>query len=201
MANDPALALCPGCGQAPQSALACLHCGRLLEEAPGTTHFQRLGLAPGARPDAAALERAYLRLSRLLHPDFHGAGDERQRELALRNSALLNEAYGTLGDAEARAEYQLGLLDAGALDRWKQLAPDFLVTAMETSEAVEQAAEARDGAALARLREEARGEIARRLDALSDPAAWAAPDTRRLATLLHQLRVFRRILRDAERAS
>ncbi|HTE06467.1 MAG TPA: Fe-S protein assembly co-chaperone HscB [Planctomycetota bacterium] len=201
MNPDPAPVPCPQCGLDPQSSLACLHCSRLLEEAPGATHFQRLGLPVGVVPDAAALERSYLRLSRLLHPDFHGASDESLRDLALRHSALLNEAYVTLGDPESRAEYLLGLHDPQALDRWKQLASEFLMTAMETSEAVEQAGLSHDGDALARLRREARAEIDARLASLADPAAWTAPDTRRLATLLHELRVFRRILRDAERAA
>jgi molecular chaperone HscB len=201
MNPDAALAPCPHCGHDPQSSLACLQCGKLLQEAPGATHFQRLGLPAGVVADAVALEKNYLRLSRLLHPDFHGASDEALRDLALRNSALLNEAYVTLGDPESRAEYLLSLHDPQALDRWKALAPEFLMTAMETSEAVEQAGLSHDGDALARLRRDARAEIETRLVSLADPAAWSSPDTRRLATLLHELRVFRRILRDAERAA
>jgi molecular chaperone HscB len=194
-------ALCPGCGQPPGSTLACLQCGRVLEEPAGATHFQRLGAPAAAGVDRAALERTYLRLSRLLHPDFHGGADARLLDLAVANSALLNEAYALLGDDEARAEYLLSLHDAGALERWKALPPAFLAEAMERSEAVEEAAASGDRAVLARLAADARDEIAARRAQLGDPQAWAPPDTRRLATLLHELRVFRRILRDAEAAA
>ncbi len=203
MTSASTLPACPGCGAEPGSSLACLHCGRLLEETADSTHFQRLGLPgdAGSRTDAGSLERAYLRLSRLLHPDFHGGADAALRDLALRNSALLNEAYVTLGDEESRAEYLLALHDPQALERWKQLSPEFLMTAMETSEAAEEAVAGHDIARLARLGDELRDEITRRLSVLNEPAAWTSPDTRRLATLLHELRVLRRMLRDAERAA
>jgi|SRR5262245_10029412 len=192
---------CPACGRPPGSTLACLHCGRLIEEAPGATHFQRLGLPAGERIDRAALEAAYLKLSRRLHPDFHGGADEDARALALRNSALLNEAYAVLSDDEQRAEYLLGLHDPQALERWKNLPPDFLMQAMETSEAVEGAARNGDRPALARLAAGVRRDIDERMQRLADARSWQRPDARALATLLHELRVFRRILRDAEKAA
>jgi len=203
MSTVPTQLPCPGCGGPPGSTLACLRCGRLLEELPGSTHFQRLGLAPGpgAGADAASLERAYLQLSRLLHPDFHGGADADLRDLALRNSALLNEAYVTLGDDESRAEYLLGLHDPQALERWKLLSPEFLMAAMETSEATEQAVAERDGTTLARLGSEVGAEIARRLATLNEPGAWTSPDARLLATLLHELRVLRRMLHDMGHAT
>ncbi len=195
------LPACPACGRPTVSSLACLACGRLLEEPAGATHFQRLGLAPPGPCDRSALEAAYLKLSRLLHPDFHGGADKASRALALRNSALLNEAHATLADAEARAEYRLGLHDAGALQRWKDLPPAFLVAAMETSEEVEAAARAGDRPALARIVDDVRRRIDERLARLADERSWTTPDARALATLLHELRVFRRILRDAEKAA
>jgi molecular chaperone HscB len=192
---------CPACGRPPGSTLACLHCGRLLDEPQGATHFQRLGLPAGQHVDRATLESAYLKLSRRLHPDFHGSADDDARALALRNSALLNEAYAVLSDDEQRAEYLLGLHDPQALERWKNLPPAFLMQAMETSEAVEGAAHSGDRPALARLVAGVRRDIDERLRRLADAESWRQPDARELATLLHELRVFRRILRDAEKAA
>jgi molecular chaperone HscB len=190
---------CPRCGAASSSSLACLACGRVLQEASGASHYTRLGIAPRPDIDPGALETTYLRISRVLHPDFHGGSDDALRELALRNSALLNEAFSVLNDPQLRAEYLLGLHDAEALERCKQLDPAFLIESMELSEAIEEAGTRADRAALARHGEHVRAEIEVRAAAVADLAAWNEPDTKRLATSLHELRVLRRILRDLER--
>jgi molecular chaperone HscB len=187
-------AACPRCGAALQSTLACLACGALLDEPAGATLFQRLGLPASADLDAAAAERTYLRLSRALHPDFHGGADEAATDRANAATAALNEAWSVLSDPASRAEYLLELLEPGVLERSKQLSPAFLGRAMELSEEAEAAA--RDPVAAARLRARVAAEADARLAAVLAPAAWEAPDTRRLATALHELRVLRRVLRD-----
>jgi DnaJ-domain-containing protein 1 len=185
---------CPRCGAGLQSSLACLACGALVDEAPGATHFERLGLPRTAAVDLAAAERNYLRLSRLLHPDFQTAGDEAAADRANAASARLNEAWSVLSDPESRAEYLLELIDPGVMDRSKTLAPAFLAEAMELSEEAEAAAD--KPAAAAALRARVAADSDARLAAVLRPAAWEQPDTRRLATTLHELRVLRRVLRD-----
>jgi hypothetical protein len=57
----------------------------------GAEPWRRLGLEPGADPDA--IRRAYLRLARALHPDRHpDAEEDRRRDLAAR-FAEVTEAY------------------------------------------------------------------------------------------------------------
>ncbi|MGQ0554090.1 MAG: DnaJ domain-containing protein [Planctomycetota bacterium] len=189
---------CPQCGQQPLSSLACLACGAVLEEPADATHYQRLGLPAEVVLDAAALERNYLRLSRALHPDFHGAADEPLRERVNRHSAHLNEAHGILADEQERAEYLLTLRDPQALERWKALAPAFLAEAMEVSEEVEQARGPEQLAARQALAQRAQSELARRRAALREPAVWNPLDARQVATWLHEARVWLRILRDIE---
>jgi molecular chaperone HscB len=191
---------CPRCGKPPASTLACLDCGHVLAEPGGANHFARLGLPAAIDVDERLLEANYLRLSRALHPDFHGGADEATRQVANRNSSLLNEAFQALSDEQARAEYLLELVDPGALDRAKTLAPGFLMEAMELSESVAEARGA-DAAALSALVARVREDIAKRRDVVAAPASWSDPDTQRLATLLHEQRVLRRVLRDAEGAS
>ena len=185
---------CPRCGAGLQSTLACLQCGALLDEPADATHFQRLGLPQTAAFDLAAAERNYLRLSRALHPDFQTAGDEAAADLANTASARLNEAWSVLSDPESRAEYLLELIDPGVMDRSKTLAPAFLAEAMELSEEAEAAA--RDPSVAAALRKRVQVDSDARLADVLRPAAWESPDTRRLATTLHELRVLRRVLRD-----
>ncbi|MHC4846519.1 MAG: Fe-S protein assembly co-chaperone HscB [Planctomycetota bacterium] len=185
---------CPGCGEPLLSTLACLACGRVLDEPADADHFARLGLAPGDAFDLDEVETRYLRLSRALHPDFHGRADAADRERVNRHTALLNEAWNTLADDTARAEYRLGLLDPDALERHKQLDPAFLMEAMELSEESEHC----DAATRDRLIAQVQGEIARRGERLAEDGAWSPPDTAELAVLLHEMRVYKRILRDLE---
>jgi molecular chaperone HscB len=158
------------------------------------THFERLGVPAAPDVDLALAERNYLRLSRTLHPDFQPAGDEAAAERANDATARLNEAWSVISDPEARAEYLLELRDPGAMDRAKTLSPAFLAEAMELSEEAEAAA--KDPAAAAVLRARVQADTDARLVAVLRPAAWVQPDTRRLATTLHELRVLRRVLRD-----
>jgi len=201
-AVPPALAAlgnCPACGEAPLSALACLRCGAVLARRPEASAFEDLGLPRAIGLDLDAAERTYLRLSRLLHPDFHGGADPQTVERANRNSALLNEAWETLSDDARRAESLLELHAPGALEAAKALSPAFLMEAMETSEQVESAGG--DPAALAALRGRVEAEVAARLADVTSEARWNPPDPRHLATTLHELRTLRRILRDLENSA
>jgi len=158
------------------------------------SHFERLGVPAAPDVDLALAERNYLRLSRALHPDFQAPGDEAAAERANDATARLNEAWSVISDPEARAEYLLELRDPGVMDRAKTLSPAFLAEAMELSEEAEAAQ--RNPAAAAALRRRVQADAETRLASVLAPAAWAAADTRRLATELHELRVLRRVLRD-----
>lgn len=194
MPAAPAAAACPHCGAEPGSTLACLACGALLEEPAGATPFARLGQPEVPDPDLAAAERSYLRLSRLLHPDFHGGAGAAALERANRATAALNEAWGLLCDEQARLEFLLERRAPGALESAKRLSPAFLGLAMELSEEAEAAAGRPDAAR--ELADRVRREVDTRLAAVLRPEAWQAPDAARLAATLHELRTLRRVLRD-----
>ncbi|HMQ29049.1 MAG TPA: J domain-containing protein [Acidimicrobiales bacterium] len=70
------------------------------------THYEVLGVEPTA--DAATVRRAYLRLARENHPDFH-TGDDVGRRRAERRMQQVNEAWSVLGDEEARRAYDRAL--------------------------------------------------------------------------------------------
>lgn len=189
---------CPRCGEAAGSTLACLRCGAILREPPDVTIFARVGAVPAPRLDLDALESVYLRLSRLLHPDFQGAADEETRRLALANSARLNDAWRLFHDEQELAEAALAVLDPDALERTKALDPMFLMESLELSEEVEAALGRGDSETVARLRARVRAEIDERMRAVEHGYRDARPDVDALARRLHEARVFRRVLRDTK---
>jgi molecular chaperone HscB len=104
-----------------------------------TDHFDRLGLPRRFALDAAAVERAYIARSRAVHPDYHLSGSSADLSASLELSAALNEAYNTLRDPFARAEYLLSLSGGPSAQQEKTLDPAFLAEMMEYQERVEAA--------------------------------------------------------------
>lgn len=200
----------------------CLVCGSVLDEPAHANHFTRLGIDPLVPFDAADAEARYIRLSRALHPDHHGGTDADSQFAAVELSAKLNEAYTTLLDEQRRHEYLLSLLDPDALEKHKTLAPDFLMEAMELSEELEDARTRGCRATIERIASLAKDEIDERMKNVTmacrhtmeriaaqqahGNGAGGVPsrpltlwNTDKIATLLHQARVYRRILRDTQR--
>lgn len=220
MVELDALPPCPACGAPPGSTLACRACGEVLDEPTGADHFARLGLDPELPFDPELAERHYLQLSRLLHPDFQADEDDEAMFRAVSHSALLNQAWRVLNDDQQRAEYLLEMHHPGALERHKTLSPEFLMEAMELSEELEDGRKRGCSDTISRITRETRRALESRMtgvtqacmatieriaheqdppgvaerDRLAHPHEWNA---KRIATLLHQARVYRRILRDA----
>jgi hypothetical protein len=67
------------------------------------THYEVLGVARTA--PSAEIRRAYLRLARAHHPDFHTAGGPGEQAAAERRMRDVNEAWRVLSDAELRRRY------------------------------------------------------------------------------------------------
>ena len=61
------------------------------------------------------VRRAYLRLAREHHPDFHAGGSPRERAEADRRMRQINEAWAVLGDARRRRRYDVEQKLRGAL--------------------------------------------------------------------------------------
>lgn len=132
--RGPASAICPRCNAAMASPVACSSCGTLFPVPAGTDHFTLLGLLKGYPLDEAKLERAYLKTSRLVHPDYFGGRPKEEQEQALRHTALLNDAYQTLRDPVRRAEYLLRLLGGKTATADRTTPPCFLSEMLELRE-------------------------------------------------------------------
>jgi molecular chaperone HscB len=120
-------------------------------------HFTRLGLPRRFVVDAAALERAYLATSRAVHPDFHAAGPAGELAASLELSAAVNEAYNTLRDPFARANYLLDLYGGPSAQQEKAVEPSFLAEMMDYRERVEGAGADEADAIRGELRERENG--------------------------------------------
>jgi len=124
-------------------------------------HFDLFGLAQSFRIDVAQLEQQYHALQTLVHPDKSAHLPDAEQRLAMQRATLVNEAYQTLRNPLRRARYLLSLHGVDIQEENNTLMPpDFLLAQLEWREAVSEARQARDAAALdeleARLRRETR---------------------------------------------
>ncbi len=101
-----------------------------------------------------ALEQKFLQMSWKLHPDNFVNAPEEERDLSLKRSSELNDAYRTLRDPVGRVEYLLGIEGARKEGEHKQLAPpELLEEVFELNEALDELREAKaSGGDLAALK-------------------------------------------------
>ena len=140
--------------------------------------------------DAAALESAYRDIQSRIHPDRHAHAGDAERRAAMQWTTRVNEAYRMLRSPVQRAKYLLELNGVDvAFETNTQMPTDFLMRQLELREAL---AQARDAAALDRLREDVareRAALEARIGELIDVRrafADAAGEVRKLM-FLHKL--------------
>lgn len=136
-------------------------------------HFQLFGLAQSYRIDATQIEQQYRALQTLVHPDKSAHLPDAEQRVAMQRATLVNEAYQTLRSPIRRARYLLSLYGVDTQEETNTAMPlDFLMAQMEWREAVAEAQQTRDTAALdgleTRLSHETRGleaQLAVKIDA------------------------------------
>ena len=144
-------------------------------------HFQLFGLAQSYQVDMAQLEQQYRALQAQVHPDKSAHLSDAEQRLAMQRATLVNEAYQTLRNPLRRARYLLSLRGVDIQEENNTVMPlEFLTAQMEWHEAVSEAQQARDVAALeqleARLHHETReleAQLAVKIDTEKDYAAAA----------------------------
>jgi molecular chaperone HscB len=87
----------------------CPQCSKILSLGRHGDYFAFLGIPRKLHVDVAELERRYRDLSRQFHPDYFYNATPAERRASLERSSYLNDAYRTLKDPIARAEYVLKL--------------------------------------------------------------------------------------------
>jgi molecular chaperone HscB len=179
-APNPPL-VCWNCHERTLGIHFCQSCGKL-QQLPGSADYFALFEMPRKlwiRMDA--LEQKFLQLSWKLHPDNFVNATELERELSLKRSSELNDAYRTLRDPVARVEYLLGIENMRKEGEHKQQAPpELLEEVFELNESLDELREARSsGADLAGLKsrlESAEKNFAEKLASVDTQLQGAAQD-------------------------
>lgn len=92
-----------------------------------TDHFAVFGLPRKLWLEMSLLEQKFLQLSWKLHPDNFVNAPESERELSLKRSSELNDAYRVLRDPVTRVEYLLEIEGERKEGEKKQQAPPELL--------------------------------------------------------------------------
>lgn len=139
-------------------------------------HFELFGLPAAFGVDTDRLDKAYRDIQAEIHPDKFAHAGEAEKRVSMQWTTRVNEAYQTLRKPFERARYLLQLQGIDAMDPRNTVMPgDFLMQQMEWREALEDAAQSRDMAALQTLEKDLRahakalqGELASFLDERQD---------------------------------
>jgi len=117
-------------------------------------YFAIFGLPRKLWIEMSTLEQKFLQMSWKLHPDNFVNAPEPERELSLKRSSELNDAYRTLRDPVVRVEYLLEIEGARKEGEHKQQAPpELLEEVFELNESLDELREARQsGGNLATLK-------------------------------------------------
>ncbi len=102
-------------------------------------YYRFLGLERKLSLDEADLKKRFYDLSRLLHPDRYTRKPATERQYSLEATAILNDAYRTLRDPVARAEYVLKQSGFESQEpRSNHVDPDLLEEVFELNMALEE---------------------------------------------------------------
>jgi len=168
------------------SPVFCESCSTLYPVDTSEDHFRLFGLPRRYRLDPDDLHRRFLSISRNIHPDFFGGQPAEMRNLSLRLSAQVNEAYRTLRDPLLRAEYMLESAGGKSSAADKSVPDNLLADVMLLREEIEDAGARGDGQALAALRrriesrrQEIEAKVAALCEQLDEPSDQVRADLRR----------------------
>src|SRR6266850_3486924 len=142
-AMNPPL-ICWNCHERTLGTHFCSRCGKLLQLPQAVDYFTLFEMPRKLWIEMSGLEQKFLRLSWKLHPDNFVNATERERELSLKHSSEVNDAYRTLRDPVSRVEYLLGIEGTRKEGEHKQQAPpELLEEVFELNESLDELREAK----------------------------------------------------------
>jgi len=146
--------VCWNCHERTLGTHFCSSCGKLQQVPQSLDYFALFEMPKKLWIEMAGLEKKFLQLSWKLHPDNFVNATEHERELSLKRSSELNDAYRTLRDPVSRVEYLLAIEGARQEGQHKQQAPpELLEEVFELNESLDELREAKaSGGDLAALK-------------------------------------------------
>jgi len=136
--------VCWNCHERTLGTHFCSSCGKLVQLPQGIDYFSLFEMPRQLWIEMSGLEQKFLQLSWKLHPDNFVNATEQERELSLKRSSELNDAYRTLRDPIARVEYLLAIEGERKEGEKKQQAPpELLEEVFELNESLDELREAK----------------------------------------------------------
>ena len=119
----------------------CPQCTKIVSVSRHGDYFSFLGLPRKLQIDLGDLEQRFRGLSRQFHPDYFYNAPAVERRASLERSSYLNDAYRTLRQPIARAEYLLqleGVSPKGPEEAAKQVPPALLEEVFALNEELDE---------------------------------------------------------------
>jgi molecular chaperone HscB len=136
--------VCWNCHERTVGTHFCPGCGKVLQVPEHSDYFAMFEMPRKLWIEMAPLEQKFLQLSWKLHPDNFVNATPVEREISLKRSSELNDAYRTLRDPIARVEYLLAIEGARKEGQTKQQAPpELLEEVFELNESLDELREAK----------------------------------------------------------
>jgi len=136
--------VCWNCHERTVGTHFCSSCGKVLQVPEHTDYFAMFEIPRKLWIEMGTLEQKFLQLSWKLHPDNFVNARAEEREISLKRSSELNDAYRTLRDPVARVEYLLAIEGARKEGHNKQQAPpELLEEVFELNESLDELRKAR----------------------------------------------------------
>src|ERR1700740_1411627 len=146
--------VCWNCHERTIGTHFCSSCGKMLQVPEQSDYFAMFEIPRKLWIEMGELERKFLQLSWKLHPDNYVNASPEEREISLKRSSELNDAYRTLREPVARVEYLLAIEGMRKEGQTKQQAPpELLEEVFELNESLDELREAKtSGGGLAALK-------------------------------------------------
>jgi molecular chaperone HscB len=136
--------VCWSCHERTIGTHFCASCGKMLQVPEKSDYFAMFELPRKLWIEMGGLEMKFLQLSWKLHPDNFMTASPEEREISLKRSSELNDAYRTLRDPVGRVEYLLAIEGARVEGKNKQQAPpELLEEVFELNESLDELREAK----------------------------------------------------------
>lgn len=136
--------VCWSCHERTIGTHFCSSCGKIQQVPEASDYFAMFDLPRKLWIEMGGLEKKFLQLSWKLHPDNYVNATPEERDISLKRSSELNDAYRALREPVARVEYLLAIEGARVEGKNKQQAPpELLEEVFELNESLDELREAK----------------------------------------------------------